>query len=129
MSTPKRDTKLIFIVVVGVCLFLVMTYASRLSRQASVNQEVARWEDKIVMASARQHALKAEWRYVQSDAYVEQLAHDEFGMVKPGEELVVIVPADQSADLAAVLEDEQEQIVPFWRQWLNRFGLASDTLE
>lgn len=129
MSTPKRDTKLLFTVVVGLCLLLVMTYASRLSRQASVNQEVARWEEKIVMASARQHALEAELRYIQSDAYVEQLAHDEFGMIQPGEELVVIVPAQQSTEASPIVQQDLEKNAPFWQQWLHSFGFASDAGE
>ena len=125
MATPKRDTRLLLIVVLGICLLFAITYAGRLARQAALNREVARWEQKNIESVKRQHALEAELRYIQSDAYIEELAHDELGMVKPDEELVVIVPAQQAALTTTLLENEETEAKPFWHDWLARLGWQS----
>ncbi|HRW03614.1 MAG TPA: septum formation initiator family protein [Caldilineaceae bacterium] len=122
MATPKRDTRLLLTVVLGVCLLFAITYAGRLARQAALTREVARWEQKNIESVKRQHALEAELRYIQSDAYIEELAHDELGMVKPDEELVVIVPAQQAAVTTTLPEDEETETKPFWHNWLARLG-------
>lgn len=124
MSTPKRDSRLVFAIVIGICLLFVITYAGRLARKARLDSEIARWETKIEQSNKHQFALEAELRYVQSDAYVEKLAHDEFGMVKEGEELVVIVPTDQHESLTPAIDLEKAVAEPFWRQWLNRLGFT-----
>ena len=125
LVTPKRDIRLLIATVLGICLIFAMTYASRLARQAAVNTEVAQWEAKIVQSTERQHALNAELRYIQSDAYVDQLAHDELGMVKPDEELVVIVPAAQPEAEHSPVVAASETTQPFWQGWLNRLGLTA----
>lgn len=120
MSTPKRDRRLLLIVMVGTCLFFAMTYAGRLARQTALTHEVARWEDKNVQSIARQHALEAELRYIQSDAYVEEIARDEFGMIKPDEEVVVIVPVEEPHEQHVGLEESLTTSEPFWQNWLQQ---------
>ncbi|MEZ4618696.1 MAG: septum formation initiator family protein [Caldilineaceae bacterium] len=83
MPTPKRDIRVLFTIVLALCLLFSATYASRLARKNQVDAEIARWEQKIEHSKERQYALENELRYIRSDAYIQKLAHDEFGMVRP----------------------------------------------
>ena len=127
MSTPKRDTRLFFMIVIGLSLLFVLTYAGRLARKAALDAEITRWESRIEQSKEHRFALEAELRYVQSDAYVEKLAHDEFGMVKPGESLVVIVPAGEQETVTPVVAIDKSFSEPLWRRWLSQLGLFSDS--
>jgi cell division protein FtsB len=123
MPAQKRDTRLLFTIVVVLALLFVLTYAGRLARKTRLEVELARWETKIEQAKNHQYELQKELRYVQSDAYIEKLAHDEFGMVKSGEELVVIVPVDPLAALTPTTAPEAAVVEPFWQKLLGRLGL------
>ncbi len=127
MSTPKRDTRLLFMIVIALSLLFVLTYAGRLARKTALDAEITRWESKIEQSKEHQFALEAELRYVQSDAYVEKLAHDEFGMVKPGESLVVIVPAGRQETVTPIVALDKSSVEPLWHRWLSQLGLVSDS--
>ena len=123
MSTPKRDTRLLGIILALLCLLFVSTYAGRLARKTALEQEILRQEAKIEQSKEHQRALVAELRYIRSDAYVEKLAYDEFGMIRPNEEPVVMVPVIE-ADVPVVEPEDSFPSLPLWRQWLARFGFS-----
>ncbi|MEZ4683603.1 MAG: septum formation initiator family protein [Caldilineaceae bacterium] len=123
MPTPKRDIRVLFTIVLALCLLFSATYASRLARKNQVDAEIARWEQKIEHSKERQYALENELRYIRSDAYIQKLAHDEFGMVQPGEQLVVVVPAEQMDATAAIVAPLPAPTMQTrWRQWLSWLG-------
>lgn len=123
MSTPKRDTRLLGIILALLCLLFVSTYAGRLARKTALEHEILRQEAKIEQSKEHQRALVAELRYIRSDAYVEKLAYDEFGMIRPNEEPVVMVPVIE-ADVPVVEPEDSFPSLPLWRQWLARFGFS-----
>ena len=123
MSTPKRDTRLLGIILALLCLLFVSAYAGRLARKTALEQEILRQEAKIEQSKEHQRALVAELRYIRSDAYVEKLAYDEFGMIRPNEEPVVMVPVIE-ADVPVVEPEDSFPSLPLWRQWLARFGFS-----
>ncbi len=127
MSTPKRDTRLLFSIVIVLSLILVLTYAGRLVRKTALDAEITRWESKIEQSKRHQLALEADLRYVRSDAYVQKLAYDELGLVKPGESLVVIVPARQQETITPVAGAEKASVESLWHRLLSRLGLLSDS--
>ncbi|MCB0064504.1 MAG: septum formation initiator family protein [Caldilineaceae bacterium] len=122
MSTPKRDTRLLFSVFLGLFLLLALTYAGRLARQAKLDAEIARWEAKIAQSQAHQHELQAELRYVRSDAYLQKLAHDEFNMVQEGEQLIAVVPVAPAAAAEETPVQREVAVQSQWQQWLQRLG-------
>jgi cell division protein FtsB len=123
MTTPKRDSRLLFILVCSLFLILILTYAGRLARKAQLDIEIARWEAKIEQSKTHQRALESELRYVQSDAYVEKLAHDEFNMVKEGEQLIAVVPVAAATTAEDASIETDVVVVPRWQQWLAQLGL------
>ena len=91
MPTPKRDTRLLSLILIGICLVLVVTYMGRLVTKANVDNAIVQKQAAIVAAKENQLALEAELRYVRSDAYVQEEAHDELNLMQPDEEIIVVV--------------------------------------
>ncbi len=122
MTTPKRDTRLLLIVFGSLFFILTLTYTNRLAHKAELDLEITRWEERIERSQTNQRALATELRYVQSAAYVEKLAHDEFSMAKEGETLVAVVPIEQAVDENAV-EEMTTASNSRWQRWLTLLGL------
>jgi len=64
-------------------------------------------------------SLMEKKEYYQSDEFVEEEARNKLNMVKEGE-IVVILPPNVKETLGKT-ELKQEEILPYWRQWLNLF--------
>jgi len=125
MSTPKRDTRLLFTIVITLSLILVLTYAGRLARKVRLDAEIAQWEQKIEQSKQRDALLQKELAHVNSVAYVQEVAHNEFGMVKSGESLVMIVPVKEQ-EARTTLEVNAVSTEPLWHKVLGRLGLLSE---
>jgi len=86
-----------FMVFVGVLYFLftagrVVVNILVLERQIQVA------EQQLALAKAQQQQYQAEIAYRQTDAYVEKVAREELGMVKPGE--IPYITTTQNQDQA-----------------------------
>jgi cell division protein FtsB len=124
MTTPKRDIRILVALVLSFCLIFAITYTNRLARKSHLEVEIAQWEAKIEQSAEHRHALEAELAYVQSDAYIEQLAHDELGLAKEGEVIAVVIPATQQLAAPTAPAVSTTSPMPFWRQWLERLGFS-----
>ena len=122
MTTPKRDTRLLLVAICGLFLILTITYAGRLSRKVQLEAAITQMMLKNEQAKTQQLALAAELSYVASNAYVEKLAHDEFGMTKPQEELIALIPIAQKMEESSPVIESHVVESP-WQQLLQRLRL------
>jgi len=124
MSPPKRDSRLLFLLLFGSCLIIAVTYLGRLVTKATIDAQIEQKKAEIVAARENQQGLEAEWRYVQSDAYLQEKAHDELNLAKPDEEIIVVVttvpPTLEAAPVSEPAPTEPGE--SFWRRWLVRLG-------
>lgn len=81
-----------FWAIVGLAFFVYMTvsYVTGYIHIWKIKQEIRQIEEEISRAEARNEALREELSYLQSDAYVERVAREELGLVRPGETAVII---------------------------------------
>lgn len=82
-----------FAVILAVGLLLAINFSSRIAYSQNLLNAYDRVNAEIGTLDAEQTALQTESAYVQSDAYVEQWARDRGKMVRPGERLIIPVPA------------------------------------
>ncbi len=126
MPTPKRDTRLLSLILVGVCLVIIVTYMGRLVTKANLDAQIAQKTAAIAAAAENQLALEAEWRYVRSDAYLQEEAHDELNLMQADEEIIVVVtivpPAAENTP--ATVDEATMPTEPFWRRWLAQLGFS-----
>ena len=88
-TNSLRTSHLALIVMIGLCLFFIVSYAGRVMQRTYLETKVVHWEAKIAQAEANTLALAAERSYVESDAYIQEKARNELGLVQPGDALVI----------------------------------------
>lgn len=97
----KRSTQFPFahfiaIVVITISLFLAVDFARRTAATYQIKNEATRLEEEAAAIRARHQALQARLSYVQSDAYVEEIARTRLKWAREGEIAVVVMASPQT---------------------------------
>jgi cell division protein FtsB len=107
-------------------LFVLVDLGSRMAAHYRINVEARRWESEVAVTEARHQILEERIKYVQSDAYVEEIARTQLKWTRPGETVVVVMPSSQtiaptvsSAEAGPV--DHQPQPGSNWLDWWFAF--------
>jgi murein DD-endopeptidase MepM/ murein hydrolase activator NlpD len=82
-----------FAVILAVGLILAINFSSRIAASQPLLEAYESVRDEIGTLEAQQAQLLAERDFARSDAYIEQWARDQGKMVRPGERLIIPVPA------------------------------------
>jgi cell division protein FtsB len=90
-------TQFIAIIVITISLFLVIDFGRRTAASYQIKDEAARLEKEVTAAHAYRAALEARLNYVQSDAYVEEVARTRLKWAREGETVVVVMATPQAA--------------------------------
>lgn len=67
---------------------------------------------------AENERLKEKLKFVQTPAFVEQEARNKFSLQRPGEVVVVIPDALQSASVST---SPSPTAIPYWQEWSGLF--------
>jgi len=94
-------TQFIAIIVITISLFLVIDFGRRTAASYQIRDEAARLEQEVAAAHAYHAALEARLSYVQSDAYVEEVARTRLKWAREGETVVVVMATPQAASQSA----------------------------
>jgi cell division protein FtsB len=121
-------TQFIAIVVITISFFLVVDFARRTATIYRIKSEAARLEEEVAEARARSEALEARLRYVQSDAYVEEIARTQLKWAQPGETVVVVMATPQAVPTPPpgkqyVVTDGPLPETPWHAWWLLFFDI------
>ncbi|MFZ4663628.1 MAG: FtsB family cell division protein [Caldilineaceae bacterium] len=123
MTTSKRNPRLLWAIVLSLALLFVVTYGERLATKANLAAALVEQQARISEARQRQQALQQQLVYVRSDAYIEEAARNDLGMVQPGDELLIVVEGKSATTaasdaLAPTTTDEPSLL----QTWLKRLG-------
>jgi len=123
MTTPKRDPRLLWAIVLFLTLFFVVSYGERLATKSNLEAALVAQQVRLVEARQRQQRLQQELAYVRSDAYVEEAARNDLGMVQPGDELLIVVEGKSVTTTATdALAPAATDETPLWQIWLKQLG-------
>jgi cell division protein FtsB len=121
-------TQFVAIVVITVCLFLVIDFGRRTAANYQIKAEETRLETELASSQKRHAALQAQLTYVQSDAYVEEIARTQLKWAREGETVVVVMATPQASPQAPA--DGQPAAIngvvpetPWQAWWLLFFGI------
>lgn len=96
---PRHDrrqringTQIVFVAILAIGLLLTINFSARITRGRAYSDLKQQVEGTISALEAENLDLRRELDYVQSDAAVEEWAHRDSKMVRPGEVLVIPVP-------------------------------------
>jgi cell division protein DivIC len=121
--TPKRNPRLLWAIVLFLTFLFVVTYGERLATKTKLEATLVAQETRLVEVRQRQQALQQQLIYVRSDAYIEEAARNNLGMVQPGDELLIVVEGQSAAApspdaLTPTTSDEPSLL----QLWLKRLG-------
>ncbi len=121
-------TQFVAIVVITVCLFLVIDFGRRTASNYQIKAEESRLEAELADSQRQRADLQARLTYVQSDAYVEEIARTQLKWAREGETVVVVMATPQAEPQAPA--DGQPAAIngvipgsPWQAWWLLFFGV------
>jgi cell division protein FtsL len=124
---PKRRKKLNIgrIVMLGVSVAFIAWAIYPITYRLEQNRELARLNGQLLKIEKQNGKLRKDINRLSSDEYVEQSAR-KLGLVKPDEELVVIVPGDsqksvKEADNNAE-KNREDASTPLWQRVTSIFS-------
>ena len=103
-------------------IFLSIAMSERTVQIFRLRGEINQLSRELKEMEARHQELLKEREYVSSEAYVEKVAREELGLVKPGEKGVVIVTVEGLAPAPPGPSDDAQKDQPFWQRWLQVFS-------
>ncbi|HOV80316.1 MAG TPA: septum formation initiator family protein [Bacillota bacterium] len=75
-----------------ILMYLAASFGNQFSRISSLQREIENIQQQVNELQQKNAALRQELQMVQSDSYIEKIAREKLGLVKPGETRVVPVP-------------------------------------
>jgi len=90
------SAKIIFGITALIVVYFLFIFAGSRFRAEQVNSQRSQLQDEISSMQTRYDQLQTLEQYLQSDEYVEKVAREQLGLVKPGETGIVILPTQPS---------------------------------
>lgn len=92
----KAWSKLLVIAALAYGFVIVMSFGEQFMQLRSINRNIDQVQEKIRYMQQKNKELTQEIKRLQSDAYVERIAREKLGLVKPGE--TVLLQAEVGKD-------------------------------
>ncbi|SHK35435.1 FtsB family cell division protein [Desulforamulus aeronauticus] len=98
LRSGRGNSKMMMFMVLAVVGYIVFSLTSQFNRLHSMQTNVESLQKQVKEIETRNTALREQIKQIKSDAYIEQAAREQLGLVKPGETLVVPTQSQQGAD-------------------------------
>lgn len=122
MVNPTRNPRVLWAIVLLLVLAFAVSYGARLTAKANLEAAIDQQQARIVAANQRQQALQQELAYVRSDAYVEEVARNQLGMVQEGDEVLIVVKGASQSTIQPGADPDTAGNPPLWQEWLTYLG-------
>ncbi|MGQ9557890.1 MAG: FtsB family cell division protein [Desulfurispora sp.] len=70
-------------------VFLAFNFCLQYGHLATMQQDVRQMESQVRELRQKNEELRRQLQQVQSDSYIEQMAREKLGLVKPGETRII----------------------------------------
>ncbi len=111
---PKKPkdyilSKGVILIFITIIIVAGITYYGNIKKINNLKIKIDRLEAQIVAAEQERQALNEELDKLDSDQYIEKIARQKLGLVKPGE--VLLIPVEENIEQEEN-EPEQEENKP-----------------
>jgi cell division protein FtsL len=89
MRSKKRLNPLLFILMSGLIVYFIVTYFRQQEEFSLIRSELRAIEHKVRQEEQTQEKLLEQQSKAGTDEFIESIAREKLGMVKPGERLFV----------------------------------------
>ncbi len=111
-------------------IFVLVVIGEKAVQGYEMRQEARALQRRIEQLRQENRGLSQELDYLRSDEYIEKVAREELGLVRPGDVAVAIVqPQNKKDQLPAPIPtppptptpEPERRDVPNWQRWLSLF--------
>lgn len=95
------QSKLPMIFIAMLLMYVVFAFGSQFNRLYTMQQDIRQMQAEVKELRERNADLREQVKMLQSDAYVESIARERLGLVKPGESRILPVGNGAGAPAAA----------------------------
>lgn len=94
MGTPyvSRTTKMILIIEFILFAYMLYILSTSLYKSYQIDTFIAHAELENEKLAQTNQQLIEDYEYYRSDSYKEKIAKQNFGLVRPGEEVIIVAP-------------------------------------
>jgi len=92
-SFSLKKSRLPRLVLVLLLAYLVISFASQFTRLWAMQRDLQQIQQRVDQLQQKNNDLRQQLQLVQSNDYIEQVAREKLGLVKPGESRIVQVQA------------------------------------
>lgn len=98
METPRisKSAKMILAVEFILLSYMLYVLATSLYRSYQIDRFIGSVEEENAKLAQENAELAEDFEYYRSDAYREKIAKQNFGLVRPGEEVIILAPEDKA---------------------------------
>lgn len=96
--STRKGNKLVLVLSVAFVGYLFFSLGNEFNKLHSMQTNVESLQSQIKELKTRNTALQQEIKQIKSDSYIEQVAREQLGLVKPGENLVVQAQSTQGSN-------------------------------
>jgi cell division protein FtsB len=98
MTSPQvsRTTKIILFVEFFLLAYMLYVLSTSLYKSYQIDRFIQTAEMENAKLEKANASLIEDYEYYRSDAYKEKIAKQNFGLVRPGEEVIIIAPDDRT---------------------------------
>jgi len=118
LSRPSRRRWLLYVGVCIVTAFVLVSFGETYLRVFQLKREAARLEEERQELQRQNAQLREEIKLLQTSEYVERLARERLGLVKPGEIALRIVETPPSANSSQGKPQGRQKT--WWERMLQR---------
>lgn len=122
MEFLRKNTRyLIIIVGLMMMVLLIRNFNSRMADLRLLSVEREHVSAQITSLVATKVSLQQEIEYAKSDDAIGAWAYEQGKMAKPGDVVIVPIPADANGDTSVPLPETEPEVVHNWQLWLAMF--------
>jgi cell division protein DivIC len=118
---PPVALRLAAVLIVPFLLYALFATGQKALDNYRLNQQADGLRAEIRDLRNENIALQQQILQARTDASIEQIARQQLGLVKPGDNPLVLVAADASSTSQAQASPTPESPRPPWRQWWDYF--------
>ncbi len=101
MPRQRKDFLLnpvVITIVVIIALIAVFNFYQNMIKMNQLENQIEKIESQIIQAEAENQKLKRQLENSNSYEYIEEVAREKLGLVKPGEKMFIPVEEEENSD-------------------------------
>jgi cell division protein FtsL len=115
---PPLALRFAAVLVVPLLLYALVATGQRALDNYRMNQETEALQAEVVGLRAENIQLQQDIERARTDTAIETIAREQLGLIKPGDQPVVLVsPAPQPGAAPPTAPNPPAPAPPVWRQW------------